>query len=66
MPIQTPDPASIPNLDPGTLRMDASEALSLTAADITLSHEEIARIDMLARADGRMVSPDSLAPIWDD
>lgn len=39
---------------------------NLAAADITLSDEEIARIDALARADGRMVSPDSLAPVWDD
>lgn len=38
---------------------------NLAAAEISLSAEEIARIDALARPDGRIVSPDSLAPDWD-
>ena len=38
---------------------------NLAAAEITLSAEEIARIDTLARQDGRIVSPDGLAPDWD-
>lgn len=39
---------------------------NLAAAEINLSAAEIARIDALARPDGRIVSPDTLAPAWDD
>ncbi|SDE78233.1 aldo/keto reductase [Limimaricola pyoseonensis] len=39
---------------------------NLAAAELQLSADEIARIDGLARPDGRIVSPDSLAPDWDD
>ena len=38
---------------------------NLAAADILLSSEDIARIDALGTADGRLVSPETLAPIWD-
>ncbi|WP_428926626.1 aldo/keto reductase [Marinibacterium sp. SX1] len=38
---------------------------NLAASEITLSEEEIARIDALAGPDGRIVSPDGLAPDWD-
>ncbi|THH34835.1 aldo/keto reductase [Aliishimia ponticola] len=38
---------------------------NLAAAEIALTPEEVARIDALVRPDGRMVSPDSLAPDWD-
>ena len=40
-------------------------AENLAATDITLTEDEIARIDAVARKDGRIVSPDSLAPTWD-
>lgn len=39
---------------------------NLASADITLSDDEIARIDGLRREDGRLISPDSMAPDWDD
>lgn len=38
---------------------------NLAAADLELSAEEVARIDALARPEGRMVSPPALAPDWD-
>nr|WP_252727252.1 aldo/keto reductase [Paracoccus sp. C2R09] len=38
---------------------------NLCAAQIILSAEEIARIDALGRAEGRLVSPETLAPEWD-
>ncbi|WP_138464501.1 aldo/keto reductase [Poseidonocella sp. HB161398] len=38
---------------------------NLAAAEIILSDEEVSRIDALARPDGRIVSPDGLAPGWD-
>ena len=38
---------------------------NLAAAEIRLSNEEIARIGGLAGPDGRLVSPESLAPQWD-
>ncbi len=41
-------------------------APNLAAAEITLSDEEIARIDGLVRPDGRIISPDGMAPDWDD
>jgi len=40
-------------------------AANLAAAEIRLSEEELARIDALARPEGRLVSPDGLAPDWD-
>jgi diketogulonate reductase-like aldo/keto reductase len=33
--------------------------------DFTLSADEMAAIRALARPDGRIVSPDGLAPVWD-
>ncbi|MEY8839519.1 aldo/keto reductase, partial [Cribrihabitans sp. XS_ASV171] len=39
---------------------------NLAAAEIRLSEEEIARIDALRRADGRIVQPEGLTPDWDD
>ncbi len=39
---------------------------NLAAAEVTLSQEEVARIDGLARADGRQISPAGMAPDWDD
>ncbi|MCO6384850.1 aldo/keto reductase [Oceanicola sp. 502str15] len=38
---------------------------NLAAAEVTLTAEEIDRIDGLSRRDGRIVSPDGLAPEWD-
>lgn len=38
---------------------------NLRAAEIVLSAEEIARIDALGTAKGRLVCPESLAPDWD-
>lgn len=38
---------------------------NLAAADIELSADEIARIDGLARPDGRLIDPDDMAPDWD-
>jgi 2,5-diketo-D-gluconate reductase B len=38
---------------------------NLAAAEITLTQAEIARIDALVEDDGRLVSPEGLAPIWD-
>lgn len=40
-------------------------AQNLGFADLTLTGEDIARIDALSRPDGRMVAPDGLAPDWD-
>ena len=39
---------------------------NLASAEISLSDEEIARIDGLRRENGRLISPDSMAPDWDD
>lgn len=38
---------------------------NLRAAEIMLSADEIARIDALGSAEGRLVSPETLAPDWD-
>lgn len=38
---------------------------NLGAAEIVLSAEEIASIDALGSAEGRLVSPETLAPAWD-
>lgn len=38
---------------------------NLAAAEITLAPEEIARIDGLASPDGRLISPEGMAPDWD-
>lgn len=38
---------------------------NLGAAEIVLSAEEVARIDALGKAEGRLVSPETLAPDWD-
>lgn len=38
---------------------------NLRAADIMLSADEITRIDALGNAEGRLVSPETLAPDWD-
>lgn len=40
-------------------------AANLRATEIMLSAEEIARIDALGNAEGRLVSPETLAPDWD-
>ncbi|WP_323804472.1 aldo/keto reductase [Sulfitobacter litoralis] len=40
-------------------------ASNLRAAEIMLSAEEIARIDALGTTEGRLVSPETLAPDWD-
>jgi diketogulonate reductase-like aldo/keto reductase len=40
-------------------------ASNLAATDISLSPEEVRRIDGLARTGGRLVSPEELAPDWD-
>nr|WP_304951601.1 aldo/keto reductase [Sulfitobacter sp.] len=40
-------------------------AQNLGFANLTLTAEDIARIDALSRPDGRMVAPDGLAPDWD-
>jgi diketogulonate reductase-like aldo/keto reductase len=55
---------------PGTVALPKTAKASrlagnLAAAEITLSTEEIARIDALAHPGGRIVSPDGLAPDWD-
>jgi len=55
---------------PGTVALPKTAKASrlagnLAAAEITLSTEEIARIDALAHSGGRIVSPDGLAPDWD-
>lgn len=39
---------------------------NLAAAEITLTEDEIARIDALSGPDGRIVAPEGLAPVWDD
>jgi diketogulonate reductase-like aldo/keto reductase len=38
---------------------------NLHAAELVLSAEEIARIDSLGTTEGRLVSPETLAPEWD-
>jgi diketogulonate reductase-like aldo/keto reductase len=40
-------------------------AANLRATEIVLSAEEIARIDALGTPEGRLVSPETLAPTWD-
>lgn len=44
---------------------EARAAENLAIFDFALSPETVARIDALARPDGRLVSPDGLAPAWD-
>ncbi|CAM4074802.1 aldo/keto reductase [Palleronia rufa] len=39
---------------------------NLASAELSLTEDEIARIDALARPDGRIISPDGMAPDWDD
>ncbi|TDL84297.1 aldo/keto reductase [Palleronia sediminis] len=41
-------------------------ASNLAAAELSLSAEEIAEIDALAGPGGRIISPESVAPDWDD
>ncbi|MEO0682410.1 MAG: aldo/keto reductase [Pseudomonadota bacterium] len=40
-------------------------AENLSALELTLSAEDVARIDALARLDGRAVNPEGIAPDWD-
>ena len=40
-------------------------AANLAISDFALSDDEMAAILALARPDGRLVSPDGLAPVWD-
>ncbi|WP_422072326.1 aldo/keto reductase [Tranquillimonas rosea] len=40
-------------------------ASNLHAAEVTLTEDEVRRIDGLASKDGRLISPDSMAPDWD-
>ncbi|MDR6288897.1 diketogulonate reductase-like aldo/keto reductase [Inquilinus ginsengisoli] len=40
-------------------------AANLAISDFALSDDEMAAIHALARPDGRLVSPDGLAPVWD-
>lgn len=40
-------------------------AENLAAVEVTLSPEEVAAVDALARPDGRMVDPETVAPDWD-
>ena len=52
-----------------TLSKTVSEARAAENAeifDLELTGEEMAAIHALARADGRIVSPPGLAPIWDE
>ena len=44
---------------------EARAAANLAVFDFALSAEEMAAIHALARPDGRLVSPDGLAPVWD-
>ncbi|WP_375261563.1 aldo/keto reductase [Palleronia sp.] len=39
---------------------------NLASAQIKLSDDEIARIDGLRQGNGRLISPDNMAPDWDD
>jgi 2,5-diketo-D-gluconate reductase B len=39
---------------------------NLQAAEIDLTDDEVSRIDGLSRPDGRLVSPEEVAPDWDD
>jgi diketogulonate reductase-like aldo/keto reductase len=41
-------------------------ASNLAIFDFTLSPEDVARIDGLARPDGRLLSPPKWAPVWDE
>lgn len=45
---------------------EARLAENLAIFDFALTAEEMARIHELARPDGRIVSPDGLAPVWDN
>ena len=47
-----------------TLQRDRAEA-NARVFDFALSADDMARIAALARPDGRLVSPDGLAPAWD-
>lgn len=44
---------------------EARAAANLAIFDFELSAEEMAAIHALARPDGRLVSPEGLAPVWD-
>lgn len=44
---------------------EARLAENLAIFDFALTPDEMARIHALARPDGRIVSPDGLAPVWD-
>lgn len=44
---------------------EARLAENLALFDFVLTPDEMMRIHRLARADGRIVSPDGLAPVWD-
>jgi diketogulonate reductase-like aldo/keto reductase len=44
---------------------EARAAANLAIFDFALSDDEMAAIHALARPDGRLVSPDGLAPVWD-
>lgn len=44
---------------------EARAAANQAIFDFALSAEEMAAIHALARSDGRLVSPDGLAPVWD-
>ncbi|MCT4371298.1 aldo/keto reductase [Yangia mangrovi] len=55
---------------PGTVALPKTAKVArlsgnLAASEITLSDEEVARIDALAGPNGRIVSPEGLAPDWD-
>lgn len=39
-------------------------AANLAAGDITLSDDEMTRIDEIGRADGKMIKPAGLTPVW--
>ncbi len=41
-------------------------ASNLASAEIELSADEMKRIDVMAKPDGRIISPDNMAPDWDD
>lgn len=58
--LQKPNGVAIPKT-----AKKARLAGNLAAAEITLTAEEVDRIEGLARPDGRIVSPDNLAPNWD-
>lgn len=39
---------------------------NLASASVSLTEDEISRIDTLTRTDGRIISPEGMAPDWDD